>query len=140
AKHRDVHRFVTLLGARRMLRDNIEPEEQRMSLKHVLRNAKRAWHGVKPSQPDWSDGSHSLALSAEVRNKMLSLYAILNAYWEPLDFELPSAGRSGASWRRMIDTCLDSPNDIVEWDTAPTVPGRSYRAGARSVVVLCADL
>src|SRR5262245_42764938 len=88
AKHRDVHRFVTLLGARRMLRDNIEPEEQRMSLKHVLRNAKRAWHGVKPSQPDWSDGSHSLALSAEVPNKMLSLYAILNAYWEPLDFEL----------------------------------------------------
>ena len=66
-------------------------------------------------------------------------HLILNAYWEPLDFELPRAGEhSEDSWHRWIDTTLDSPQDIVEWQTAPLVPGRTYRAGPRSVVVLFA--
>jgi glycogen operon protein len=65
---------------------------------------------------------------------------ILNAYWEPLDFELPQAGdRSQDSWRLWIDTSLDSPHDIVEWEWALPVPGRTYRAGPRSVVVLFAQ-
>jgi hypothetical protein len=34
---------------------------------------------------------------------------------------------------------LDAPDDIVEWRIAPAVPRSSYRAGARSVVVLFAD-
>jgi glycogen operon protein len=56
---------------------------------------------------------------------------IWNAWREPLEFELPDA-----PWRRWIDTALDSPDDIVEWQSAPAVPGRRYRAGARSVVAL----
>ena len=65
---------------------------------------------------------------------------ILNAYWEPLDFELPPLDQEyGPVWRRWIDTGLDSPNDIVQWQTAPAVPGSTYRAEARSVVVLFAD-
>ena len=60
---------------------------------------------------------------------------ILNAYWEPLEFELPVVGE-GASWRRWIDTALDSPNDIVPWQTAPAIAGNCYRVGARSVVML----
>jgi isoamylase len=66
---------------------------------------------------------------------------ILNAYWEALEFELPRKGdHDGDSWHRWIDTTLDSPQDIVEWETAPAVPGRTYRAGPRSVVVLFARL
>ncbi len=138
AKHADVHRFVTLLNARRLLRD-VEPERRRLSLNQVLRTANKAWHGVRLGQPDWSDSSHSLAFSAEARDKKLLFHLILNAYWEPLDFELPRTGdRSEDSLRRWIDTSLDSPHDIVEWDTAPQVPGRTYRTGPRSVVVLFA--
>ena len=68
------------------------------------------------------------------------IHLILNAYWEPLDFELPpeSDGRAGP-WRRWIDTSLDSPQDIMPWDTAPAVAGATYRAGARSVAVLSAS-
>jgi hypothetical protein len=43
-------------------------------------------------------------------------------------------------WRRWIDTFLDSPHDIVDWERAPLVPGRSYRVEPRSVVVLFAGL
>jgi len=69
------------------------------------------------------------------------VHLILNAYWEALEFELPRAcDDDGGSWHRWIDTTLDSPQDIVEWETAPTVPGVTYRAGPRSVVVLFARL
>jgi len=66
-------------------------------------------------------------------------HAILNAYWEPLDFELPSPATSARDpWRRWIDTFLDSPDDIVEWEQAPPVSTETYRAEPRSVVVLFA--
>jgi len=135
-----VHRFVTLLSAHRLLRD-VGSEQQHLSLNQVLRGANKAWHGVKLGQPDWGDSSHSLALSAEAWDRKVVIHFILNAFWEPLEFELPQVGDDkGDSWRRWIDTTLDSPLDIVEWDTAPTVPGRTYRAGPRSMVVLFARL
>ena len=138
AKRADVHRFVKLLNAQRVLRDE-EPERQRLSLNQILRKASKAWHGVKLDQPDWSESSHSLAFSVEAPKEKLLFHLILNAYWEPLDFELPQAGdQSQDSWCRWIDTSLDSPHDIVEWQSAPQVPGRTYRAGPRSVVVLFA--
>ena len=84
---------------------------------------------MKLNQPDWGDGSHSLAFGAELREEGLRFHLILNAYWEPLDFELPTLG-DGGPWRRWIDTALDSPHDIVPWQTAPAVPGSSYRAEA----------
>ena len=64
-KHADVHRFVTLLNARRTLRE-WSTERQRMSLNQLIREAKKAWHGVKLDQPDWGHWSHSLAFSAEI--------------------------------------------------------------------------
>jgi isoamylase len=136
AKHADVHRFVTLLTARRVLRD-VEHEAQRVTLNRFIRDANKAWHGVRLHQPDWGDQSHSLAFGAELRKEGLFLHLILNAYWDALEFELPAVGgRPGDRWRRWIDTALGSPEDIVAWQQAPSVDGYTYRAGARSVVVL----
>jgi glycogen operon protein len=133
-RHADVHRFVQLLTARRLLRD-VEHERRRVSLNTMLRQANKAWHGVKLHQPDWGDHSHSVAFGAELRKEGMLFHLILNAYWEPLDFELPRP-TSEDPWRRWIDTALDSPQDIVLWETAPAVPGNTYRAQARSVVML----
>jgi len=139
-KHADVLRFAKLLNARRVLRDR-EAESQRLGLEQLLQEAKLSWHGVRVGHPDWSNCSHSLALGVEAQKEELRFHTILNAYWEPLDFELPLVGSKGAHpWRRWIDTALDSPFDIVEWQTAPPVSGRTYRAGPRSVVVLLANL
>jgi glycogen operon protein len=139
AKHADVHRFLTLLNGRRLLRE-MEPE-QHVSLDQLLREAHRAWHGVKLHQPDWQESSHSLAVTAEVRSTRLLVHMILNAYSEPLDFELPSIGAEApGAWRRWIDTSLDSPNDIVPWPVTVPVHSSTYRAHARSVVVLYASV
>jgi glycogen operon protein len=139
AKHADVHRFVRLLNAHRLMRD-FEPELQRFSLNQLLREARRGWHGVKLGEPDWSVHSHSLAASMASRNGNLLLYLILNAYWEPLEFALPPFGNGNDAWRRWIDTSRDSPDDIAEWQYAPAVTTRTYLAGPRSVVALFACL
>jgi glycogen operon protein len=133
-QHADVHRFLKLLIERRLLRD-VEHERQRISLTTLIDRAKKAWHGVKLFQPDWGDGSHAVAFQAELKSEGLLLHSVLNAYWEPLDFELPTL-EGNNSWRRWIDTGLDSPNDIVPWQEAPVVTGDSYRAQGRSVVIL----
>jgi isoamylase len=137
-QHADLHRFVKLLIARRLLRGT-EHERERISLNRLIREANKAWHGVRLNQPDWSDHSRSLAFTVELRRENLRLHLILNAYWEALEFELPPAANGEQNpWRRWIDTAQESPDDIVPWEKAPTVPGMTYRAEARSVAVLYA--
>lgn len=60
---------------------------------------------------------------------------VVNAYWEPLDFELPPLG-PGRQWRQWIDTSPAGPEDIVPWQTAPSLSCKQYRVESRSVVVL----
>jgi isoamylase len=135
-KHADVHRFVTLLAQRRLLRD-VEHEQQRVSLTQLIAAGTKAWHGVKLNQPDFGENSHSIAFTVEMARQRMLVHMILNAYWEPLEFDVPPAP---GPWRRWIDTSLASPDDIVDWKTAPPAPGHTYRAGPRSVVVLYASL
>jgi len=139
-KRADVLRFVSMLNARRVLRD-VGPERRRVALNQMIREADMTWHGVQLYQPDWRSFSHSLAFTAKLTADHALFHAILNAYWEPLEFELPSvADGIHGPWRRWIDTFLDSPHDIVDWDAAPLAAGRTYRAEPRSVVVLFAGL
>jgi isoamylase len=133
--HADVHRFIKLLIQRRLLRD-MGPERQRMSLTELISKGLKGWHGVKLNQPDWSDHSHCLALSVELADENLLFYLIFNAYWEQLEFELPVIADGKTSWHRWIDTYLDSPQDIVEWQKGPAILDRTYMVGSRSIVVL----
>ena len=136
-RHGDVHRFVKLLIARRSLR-YAGHEQHGLSLNQLLQAARHAWHGVKLAQPDWSQHSRSVAFGVESPNQGLHYYWILNAYWEPLEFELPPVPAGDPAWRRWIDTALEPPCDIVEWKTAQPVSGPVYVAGARSVALLIA--
>jgi len=140
AKHADVHRFVTLLNARRVLRD-AEPERHRVALNELIREADITWHGVEPYRPDWRFSSHSVAFTAKATSDRTCFHVVLNAYWEALEFQLPRvAGGGHDPWRRWIDTFLESPDDIVDWQHAPLVPDHRYRAEPRSVVVLFAGV
>jgi glycogen operon protein len=133
SKHADVLRFVKLLIERRLARQ-FDDESGMETLNDLLRYSNKAWHGVKLNQPDWRASSHSVALSVEVVKEAYVFHLILNAYWEPLEFELPA----NSGWRRWIDTSLDSPEDIVPWKDARPIAGRTYRVGSHSVAVLYA--
>ena len=136
SRHADVHRFVRLLIARRRMRD-VEPERRRLSLNQFLQQASKSWHGVKLYQPDWTHCSHTLALDVELKQEPIQFHLIWNAYWEKLNFELPTVD-GGRRWGRWIDTALDSPNDIVDWRTPTPLSGTTYAAEPRSVVILLA--
>jgi len=137
-KHSDVHRFVKLLSQRRLLRD-LGPERERKTLHELIHSAVKSWHGIRLNQPDWSDNSRSVALCVDLENEGISFYCALNAYWESLTFELPEIDFvSRGPWRRWIDTSLEMPDDIVEWQAAPPVSGNLYDVGPRSTVVLVA--
>ena len=91
AKHVDVHRFVETphrataparLRARAGSPDPID----------LIREASKGWHGTKLNEPDWSDHSHSVAFSAELQQENRLVHLIFNAYWEPLQFQLPTVG------------------------------------------------
>ena len=71
------------------------------------------------------------------RRGRLLTHMMLNAFWEPLAFELPPVQNlQGQAWHRWIDTALDPPDDISTWDQAPAVSGSTYPVQPRSIVVL----
>lgn len=139
-KHPDVLRYLKLLIARRLSRD-VGPERKRMTLTNLLSAGFKGWHGIRLDEPDWGDDSHSIALSVRLPKDDLHVYCIFNAYWEPLDFELPPLkSEDNHCWHRWIDTYLDSPQDIIEWQKSAVVSDFTYRMGPRSVAVLWASL
>ena len=94
-----------------------------------------AWHKTRPAGLGATIAQHRI--HRRDKKEQMLLHMILNAYWEPLDFELPPIDGDGNNvWRLWIDTSLDSPNDICEWQTSPPVSGLVYRAAPHSVVVL----
>ena len=99
--------------------------------------ARIVFHGTSLHQPDTSDHSHSLAYELYLPENGEHVHVMLNAYWEPLSFELPRLP-NGRTWRRIVDTACASPDDFRPPDEAPPVTTTHYRAEARSAVVLAA--
>ena len=131
--HADILRFVRLLIRRRLRRDS---SRNRRTLAQLVQAAHKAWHGTKLNQPDWSDWSHSIALTARLIEEPILVHIIFNAYWEALEFDLPDAEAAATPWRRWIDTALDAPDDIVDWQQSSPHVGTTYPVQSRSVVVL----
>lgn len=133
-KHAGLLRFVKQLICYRLHPDTAV--EHNLSLNEFLIQAQVQWHGAKLHQPDLSHDSHTLAYTAKTLAGRFLTHTILNAYWEPLEFELPP----NSNWHRWIDTVLEPPDDICEWHDAPAVQKQSYLVQPRSVVVLFARM
>ena len=132
-KHSGVHRFVReLLDYRRRLPERADLQ---LSLADVITLSRVHWHGKDLNQPDWSEHSHTIAFSIPTQERWFHL--IFNAYWEPIQFELPKVPVTFSPWKRVVDTDLASPDDIgpgVALDDITT-----YLAQSRSTVILRAE-
>jgi glycogen operon protein len=110
------------------------------TLEDYLSKSRIEWHGVEIGKPDWSTGSHSLALSLHNLAGTQVRYIAINAFWEPLEFSLPPAATgANAGWLRFIDTSLPTPDDITEGVKGPSVGGPRYRVNPRSIIMLHSD-
>ena len=97
------------------------------------------WHGTRLHQPDWGEASNSIAF--ELANPNLDhehLFVIFNAYWEPLDFQLPDLPAE-TRWARLVDTAQPSPADFAEPPELLGEDQQTYSATSRSTVVLTAQ-
>jgi glycogen operon protein len=131
-RHADLLRFVRQL-VRLRLAFNPGLPAHGVTLADFLARSQVEWHGVRLGAPDWSEESRTVALGVSALDGSFRAHAVFNAWWEPLTFELPAAGRG---WRRLVDTARPPPDDACQWEQAPTVPEPSYRVEPRSVVVL----
>jgi len=136
-RHAEIHRFTKALIALRMNRD-LPTERLDMTLTELLRRQPVQWHGVRLDAPDWGPQSHTLAGTVNLLGYRGQLHFIINAYWEPLSFEVPPRAPAQGLWRRYIDTHRAPPFDICSWDDAPEIAGPDCGVGPRSVVILLA--
>ncbi|MGO9604322.1 MAG: glycogen debranching protein GlgX [Candidatus Binataceae bacterium] len=136
-RNADLHRFVKMLIAFRRSRDVVAEGDAQLTLNQLLRQAHLKWHGTALNAPDWSNESHSIAFTFISMRARFALHGMLNAYWEPLIFQLPAVdGERNAHWRRWIDTSLPAPQDICDWASAPIVPQSTYTVTPRSIAFL----
>lgn len=94
-----------------------------------------AWHGLKHNDPDWSHHSRSIAFELFHTEFTYKIYVILNAFSEPLEFELPKL-KQGYTWVMLINTALPSPNDFVSERKRKPYEKTSFTAEAHSCAVL----
>jgi glycogen operon protein len=138
-RHAEIRRFAKALIHLRQSQTRVATEMS-MTLAEFLDRAAVTWHGVRLGQPDWSECSHSLSFTLSGVGGRRWYHFILNAFWEPLEFELPPPAGSSVGWVRLVDTHLDAPDDIATIENARPVLGMTYTMGPRSVAMLVAPL
>ena len=135
--NKGLYRFFRLLVEFRKNHDLLRYDSYLLQNDHGPRIE---WHGFHLGQPDWSEGSQSLAMhlfGSTPKGLANDLYLIANTHGEPHDFELPSL--HARQWRRFVDTSLEGDEAILEPGQFVQLGNqRSYRVGERSVVVLVA--
>jgi isoamylase len=98
------------------------------------------WHGAKRMSADWGPESRSVATQwtqSHADGSRDDLHFIAHAHWEDSEFELPDIGRR--TWYRLVDTALQSPQDIAEEGEEFRLRSQdSYPVKARSVAIFIA--
>lgn len=137
SQNKDTLRFV-----RELIQFNLKHEvfqtERFWSSKARARRPIISWHGVEFDDPDWNGNSHAIGYMLTSPNTCEQLYIMVNTYWDQLTFEIPepTITANHSSWKRIIDTGQDSPNDISTFDKAIQIFPGHYTLASRSVVVL----
>jgi glycogen operon protein len=126
-KNAGLLRFTRMMIALRMRHFALSPER---FVQRVV------WHGERPNEPDWTGQRRSLAFLLRGVHGQADLYVVFNASDQWQRFTLPQ-GRG--RWRRLVDTNLPAPDDIVEEHNAvPLSPADHYVVSPHSAVILMA--
>jgi glycogen operon protein len=103
------------------------------------------WHGIEPNKPDFTASSRSIAFAID--GHVLEapgmvdcdFYAVCYSGHEAQPFRIPPSP-SGRPWRRLVDTALASPLDIMTPEEAPRVAFDTvYTVAPYSLIVLATD-
>jgi glycogen operon protein len=124
-RNRDLFRFVQRMIAFRKAHSSLA--RSRFSRDDVR------WHGAGP-EPDLSPQSRELAFFLRGATEGdRDLYVMINASAQDRKFDVQEPG---SGWSRVVDTALESPEDIVDPGLEKDLVGSGYPVRGRSVVVL----
>jgi len=133
-----VYRFFRLLIQFRKLHELLRYD--RFTVKDGV-GPRIDWHGFRLGEPDWSEGSRSLAMHLSGNGPSGfsdDIYLIANAHWEGREFGLP-VPREG-QWLRFVDTGREGDDAIAEPGClVPIEDLARYYVRGRSVVVLVSE-
>jgi glycogen operon protein len=91
-------------------------------------------HGTKLNEVSWSKHAHALAFTLYNEQYKKALHVMVNAYWEPLVFEIPEL--SDNKWRLLLNTANSYPDDFYSIQKDPLVVTDKLKLEARSIVAL----
>jgi glycogen operon protein len=92
------------------------------------------WYGAN-GNPDLSSDSRNLAWRLHgARFNEPDLYVMINSHEQAVRFHVQEG--EPADWRRIVDTSLDSPMDILKAGKEPALASLDYEVASRSVVIL----
>ncbi|MEO1287420.1 MAG: glycogen debranching protein GlgX [Chloroflexota bacterium] len=139
----DIFRFFKLMIAFRHAHPAVRPRYHMRHNDYVGAGiADITFHGPNAWQPDWGEGSRTLAWmlsgqhACEGNEPDVDIYVATNSYWEALRFELPRLPRN-RRWHLAVNTYRDSPDDIYEVGKERRPRNqKSVYVQPRSVVVL----
>lgn len=89
------------------------------------------FHGVALDAPDWAPQSHSVALELADGPHEPRFYIAMNAWRDPLAFELPKR-----AWYALADTARPAPFDIYALCDAPRVRSSKISVSPDSMIIL----
>lgn len=136
-KNRDIHRYF-----RKLVRLVLYLRSARLnSIKYGnLIPPRIIWYGDNLNDPDWNNPlTRCVSLwfpSSETGTLGEEIFIIFNADFQKKWVKIRPPG-NGRKWRRMLDTALDSPDDIADLDAGIIIdPQDVYIVNARSVIGL----
>ncbi len=113
-------------------------EEQFWAMSPEINTPRIAWHGVKLHQPDYSSPSHSIAFELFHPDQKERFYVAINAYWEPLTFEVPRLPVD-QKWSLAIDTSIDFEQEAQSISKPTLMINSEISVQARSINILTAS-
>ena len=131
-KHQDLYQFVKQL-IRFHLGTEFFQERCFWNLPDELKTNFEL-HGVKLGQISWERNAHAFAFTLYNPDYDKALHVMINAYWEPLTFEIPEL--TTEKWRLLINTANPSPDDFYSIKKDPVIHENTYKVSNRSIVVL----
>ena len=91
------------------------------------------WHGTILNSPGFTDPTaRALGCTIAGIRGTADLHVMMNMFWEPLVFEVPTY----STWRVAVDTYADSPHDIADSGSEPPFTERRCTVQPRSIIVL----
>lgn len=124
-KFRDIFNFFKKMIAFRKKQGALRQSEYRS------RDGEISLHGIKPFSPDMSHDSHTVAFMFEYK-KNPEIYVAFNAYYKPLEFELPKIHEK--EWYLVADTAIPGESFLEEMKLLEN--GKYILKGRSSIIAI----